>query len=88
MVVASSGQVSTKLGEDAVILGVASGKYFGLNPVGARVWELVQERTRVSAVCDAVLAEYDVERAQCETDVLEVLHALADRGLLDVAEDG
>lgn len=83
-VVVSPHQVSTSLGHEAVILGADAGEYFGLNEVGARIWELVQQPVRVSAICAALCAEYEVEAADCERDVLELLAALKERGLLDV----
>jgi hypothetical protein len=83
-VVVSPHQVSTSLGHEAVILGAEAGEYFGLNEVGAKVWELVQQPVRVSAICAAICAEYEVEPAQCEQDVVALLRDLKERGLLDV----
>ncbi|MDB4971662.1 MAG: hypothetical protein JWN48_3 [Myxococcaceae bacterium] len=87
-VVVSPNQVSTSLGPDAgheaVILGAEAGEYFGLNEVGARIWELVQEPVRVSAICATVCAEYEVSEAECERDVIELLVELRSKGLLDV----
>jgi len=81
---ATERQVSTDLGVETVILGVERGQYFGLSEVGSRVWRLIQEPTSVSALCEHLLAEYEVSRATLETDVLELLAALRDQGLLDV----
>lgn len=83
-VVVSPHQVSTTLGDEPVILGAEAGEYFGLNEVGAKIWELVQQPVQVSEICAAVCAEYAVEPAQCERDVIELLRALEERGLLDV----
>jgi hypothetical protein len=83
-VVVSPNQVSTQLGHEAVILGADAGEYFGLNEVGARIWELVQHPVQVSEICTAVCAEYEVQPADCERDVIELLSELRERGLLDV----
>lgn len=83
-VVVSAQQVSTALGNEAVILGAEAGQYFGLNEVGARVWELVQQPARVDSICAAICDEYEVSAEQCERDVLELLGELSDKGLLDV----
>ena len=84
-VVASKNQVATQLGAEVVILGVDAGRYFGLNEVGARVWDLVQTPIRVSALCDALLSEFEVDRQELEKDVLELLTDMQDKGLVDVA---
>jgi hypothetical protein len=41
-VVAAKDQVSCDLAGEAVILNLKSGIYYGLNPVAARVWSLIQ----------------------------------------------
>lgn len=86
VVVASTNQVSTTLGEQAVILGADAGKYFGLDQVGARVWELAQTPTSVAALCATICSEYDVDAETCQRDVLELLNELSSNGLLDVRE--
>jgi len=86
-VVVSPHQVSTTLGQEAVILGAEAGQYFGLNEVGARIWELVQTPVRVSEICAALCEEYEVSAAQCEQDVLVLLNELRAKGLLDVRTD-
>jgi hypothetical protein len=83
-VVASPAQVSTTLGDEAVILGGDSGQYFGLNQVGARIWELVQQPVQVARICAVVCDEYAVSAEQCERDVLDLLRELRAKGLLDV----
>ena len=86
-VVVSASQVSTSIGDEAVILGAEAGQYFGLKDVGARVWELVQEPQRVEALCAVICAEYDVSAEECERDVIVLLTDLHQRGLLDVAPE-
>jgi hypothetical protein len=86
-VVVSPQQVSTSLGSEAVILGADAGQYFGLNEVGARIWELVQAPVQVSAICATICAEYEVDPGSCERDVLELLTDLRAKGLLDVHAD-
>ena len=81
-VVASRDQRSRDLGDEAVILG--GDTYYGLNPVGARVWSLIQEPRTVSDLCAAIAAEYDVERARCQRDVVDLLRTLADERLIEV----
>jgi hypothetical protein len=87
IVAVSSNQVSTTLGNEAVILGADAGQYFGLNEVGARIWELVQQPVRVSAICEAVCAEYEVAPDECERDVVALLNELSRNGLLDVQRE-
>ncbi|MGV3722887.1 MAG: lasso peptide biosynthesis PqqD family chaperone [Actinomycetota bacterium] len=83
-VVASPGQISCDLAGETVILAVDAGAYYGLNPVGCRVWSLIQEPTRVRDVCTVLTAEYEVDPATCEREVVDLLSRLADEQLIDV----
>jgi hypothetical protein len=88
-VVLSDEQVSTSLGDETVILGMADGVYYGLDAVGARVWTLLATPQRVSELVSAVTREFDVRADECERDVLALLDELAERRLVrEVAGEG
>jgi Coenzyme PQQ synthesis protein D (PqqD) len=82
--VASRDQVSVELDGEAVILGLHDGIYYGLDPVGARVWELLAQPRTVAELRDAVVAEWEVDAPTAEADLLRLLADLAARGLVDV----
>lgn len=86
-VVATKEQVSSDLGEDAVILNLKTGIYHGLDAVGARIWNLVQEPKTVSDILNTLLQEYDVEPDRCEREVGVLLQKLADAGLIEVSNE-
>jgi hypothetical protein len=70
------------LGGEAVLLDLASGRYFGLNPVGTRIWTLLAEGATVAAVAAALAQEFDAEPAAIARDVDELVTELAARGLV------
>ncbi|HPH98056.1 MAG TPA: PqqD family protein [Anaerolineaceae bacterium] len=67
-----------------VILDMQSGKYFGLNAVGARMWALMVEHGQLAAVHQIMLAEYAVPAERLEADLLALVEKLASRGLVEV----
>lgn len=81
----SAHQVSSQLGEEAVILNVKSGMYYGLNEVGARIWSLIQEPVRFDAIVQTLLDEYDVDPKECEVDVQNLLQEFLAAELIDVS---
>lgn len=83
-VVASDRQVSAPIGEESAILHLDSEEYYALDPVGSRVWSLMAQPIAVSAIADAIVAEYDVDRARCEADLLALLAQLDAHGLVTV----
>lgn len=81
-VVASEDQISRDLGGEAVILDMKSGIYFGLNEVGARIWQLIQEPINIDILCKTLLSEYNVEEEQCKNDILKLLQEMLAQKLI------
>jgi hypothetical protein len=73
--------MARQVGEETVILDLASGTYFGLDPVGARIWQLLGEGGTLAAVCESMLAEYEVSRDEIERDLTDLLAVLVDKGI-------
>lgn len=85
IVVAAKQQVSCSLGDESAILNMKNSVYYGLDPIGARVWNLLREPRSVREVCDTIVGEYDVERERCERDVLDLLEKMKSEGLVELA---
>jgi len=68
--------------DGAVLLDLESGVYFGLDEVGTRVWMLLMEQKTPDAVCEAMLAEFDVEPGVVADDVRRLVAELQQNGLL------
>ena len=83
-VVAVRDQVSCTLQEEAVVLHLGKGVYYGLNPVGATVWNALQEPKTVEQLVHIVTSEYQVQASECEHDVLELLARLQEAGLVEM----
>jgi hypothetical protein len=84
IVAASASQVSCDLAGEAAILNLADGVYYGLDPVGASIWHMIQQPMSVEEICRRVMGEYDVEADVCHRDVVALLEQLAARGLIEV----
>ena len=69
---------------EAVLLETVTGRYYGLDEVGTRMWSLLQLHGNAEAVCRALCAEYDVPEARLRDDLTQLIDALAARGLLQV----
>lgn len=81
---ASNDQVSCELNDEAAILDMKTGIYYGLDPVGARVWELIQQPRAVSSVIASLLDEYEVAEADCTQDVIALLTDLQEHQLIEI----
>ena len=86
-VVTAKEQLWCDLAGEAAILNLRNGVYYGLNPVGARVWNLIQTSRTVIEVRETLLNEYDVDPDRCEQDLLALLQKLATQGLIEVKDE-
>ena len=76
-------QVMSRLvGDETVLLDLKSGIYFGLDGVGKRIWESVAKGNNLSQAVAIIVAEYNVDEEQAQTDVIEFAKDLVARGLL------
>ena len=74
--------LARQVGGETVMLDLAKGAYFGLDPVGARMWQLLAEGKTLAEVCDAIVEEYEVSRDAVERDLLALLDDLKAHGLI------
>lgn len=84
VVVAARDQVSADLEGEAVILNLADGVYYGLDGVGARIWELLREPRTAAELRDAVAAEFEVDVGTAWRDLAGLLEELLERGLVEL----
>ena len=84
-VVASQQQISCDVADEAVLLSMQTGQYYGLNPVAASIWRLVQEARTVGDIIDTLMLEYEgVTVEECTEAVLSFLSELIALELVDL----
>ena len=86
-VVAVKEQASCNLADEAVVLDLRAGVYYGLNAVAMRIWELLQEPKTVSEIGAAIVGEYDVDSDRCQDDLLGLLRDLEAKKLIQVSDE-
>lgn len=74
--------MARQVGDETVLLDLASGNYYGLDAVGARMWQLLGEGRTLPEICDALLVEYEVTREALERDLERLVTELGEKGLL------
>ena len=84
IVVAKPDQVSADLGDETIILNGQSGRYYGLEGIGITVWKLIQNPISIQAICDGILADYDVEPERCLEDVSSLMTELIDEDMVKI----
>ena len=76
-------QVMSRLvGDETVLLDLSSGIYFGLDGVGKLIWESVADGLSLRETAATIAAEFEVEEAQAQADLIAFATDLVERGLL------
>ena len=73
-----------EVGGEAVLLDLASEQYFGLDPVGTRIWALLAESAQLRAVHARLCEEFDADADLIAADLITLTQALAGAGLVKV----
>lgn len=86
-VVVAQGLTAADLGGEAVVLDPNSGRYYGLNELGARIFELARKPRSVERIIATLLQEYNVEAEKLKGDLLAFLQEMEQRQLIEVTDD-
>ena len=84
-VIPSPDVMMQELGDELVLLDMRSEHYFGLNEVGARVWQQMSEGCDLDTMVRTLTEEFDVDEATLRADVERLIADLADAGLVEPA---
>ncbi len=74
--------VWTDLGDEAVLLKLDRGIYFGLDQIGARIWALMADGRSREEIPDIVATEYEVSFERVDHDLEELIGELSREGLI------
>ena len=77
-----SGLMTANMNGSAVMMDIATGKYYNLGETGGRIWELLETPTSLSGLVQSLTAEYAISPEQCKEEVLVFLKQLSDRNLI------
>ena len=82
----SSEVLSQEVDGETVLLDLESESYFGLDEVGTRIWQLLNETSNLQTVFDTLLGEYDVDEKQLEKDLQDHVAHLVEEGLISLTD--
>lgn len=69
---------------ESVLLNLRTGRYFGLDQVGTRMWMALTTAESLQAACDSLLSEYEVEGERLQQDLRHLVEELVGHGLVEV----
>lgn len=79
--------LSQQVSGETVLLDLNSENYFGLDQIGTRIWQLLQEHGDVQKIYDTLLEEYDVDAELLKKDLGKMITKLNETGLIALNEE-
>ncbi|HEX3009587.1 MAG TPA: lasso peptide biosynthesis PqqD family chaperone [Bacteroidales bacterium] len=78
--------VTSNIDGEIVMMSVENGEYYGLDEIGTRIWDLLENSLLVNELVDKLIEEFEVGKEDCTRDTLEFLNDLLSRNLLVVEQ--
>lgn len=78
--------LSSRMDNEIVMMHPESGKYFALNPVASRIWELLETDQSISDLVDKLQREFDVDSETCKNEVTVFIENVLEKKLIDVSK--
>jgi Coenzyme PQQ synthesis protein D (PqqD) len=75
-----------KVDEEAVLMDLASGKYFSLNGTGAVIWDLIVEGADTDDIAQKLPDIFSIDLATARDDTANLVAELQKAGLILAAE--
>ena len=84
-VVAAKEQISTQVDDEAALLNLRTGVYFGLDPMGAYIWQMLREPVKVKELTARLQNDYSNIDAEIVANDLRVfLERMLEAGLVEL----
>jgi hypothetical protein len=71
---------------ELVVLDLARGDYYGLDPIGAQLWHGLVAGKCVRDVAQEIAPQYDVDPDRLRSDLVALLQDLVGKGLVEVMD--
>ena len=84
--VPSKSTLSSRVGNETVILQLKKGTYFGLDPMATSIWNMLKEGLDPAQICAHIILDYDVAPEVIEADVRNFLTELEANAIIEGGE--
>jgi len=76
--------LQSEIDGETIMMSIDNGKYYGLNTVASRIWDLIKEEPLFSELIFKLIEEYNIEKSQCEIDTKEFVLNLLENNLIRI----
>ncbi|UAL54735.1 lasso peptide biosynthesis PqqD family chaperone [Metabacillus dongyingensis] len=81
------GNIVSDMNGEKVMLSISNGKYYNLGEMGGVIWDLIESPITFNQLIESLLSQYQVEREECQKQVLTFLESLNKEKLIKLEKD-
>ena len=79
--------LSSKIDEEVILMSFEADSYFGIDPVGSHIWELLSKQpATINELVQILVEEYEVDEQTCRKDVQTFIDDMYARKLIEQAD--
>ncbi|MCP5047088.1 MAG: lasso peptide biosynthesis PqqD family chaperone [bacterium] len=78
--------IFSDMGEETVMMSIDKGEDYGLDPVGRRIWELLEKPATVMDIRDDLCTEFNVSAERCAADIMPFMDQLIEKGIINTVD--
>ncbi len=71
-----------EVGGETVMMSIENGTYYGMNPTGNYIWNLLQEESSIEELLVKLSNTYNLSEDQCQKEVLPFVQTMIDEKIL------
>ncbi len=86
MMISQTGNaLSTEIDGEIVLIGLETGRYFGLDQIGTAIWKRIEQPCRVDALCTGLAEDFEGDPAVIAAETRAFVALLVERDLARAA---
>lgn len=79
--------LASEIDNEAVVLGITSGKYYGFDETATEIWSIIQRPIRIRELILRLSKIYEGNRKEMKTETLAFLNELFERNLIVIIDE-
>ena len=74
----------SNMDDEVVMMNIEKGEYYGLDEIGSRIWQIIENPVTLDELIQVLVEEYDVDRETCRIDVVVFIEELRKKDLVNI----
>ncbi len=76
--------LSNKMDNELILLSLQNDRYFGLNEVGTRIWELLEKPVTLDELTEKLAGEYHIAPETCRKELASFIADMTEKKLITI----